>query len=178
MHLSYCLIILWSFRTTTRIASQYKTSWYIWLVLGMRGWGRRTEDREEWRRLLRKVRAQNGTLRHTWNGMNICNSLLRSEVSLVQPVFTFNNIFCFLIYVMSSPSCNQIGIWIDENMSQTRILVNQALSVHITNLVQNWTLSISSYWRVNSFFQVNSASWSRIKSRIVQSDLIKVVPCV
>jgi hypothetical protein len=184
MHLSVCLIMLWSFRTTTRSASQHKTRWYMWLVLGMTGWGRRTKDREQWRRLLRKVRAQTGLLRHRRNGIYIYiyiyiwNSLVCSKVTLVQPAFKFNNIFCFSIYVIFSPSCTQIGIRIDENTSQTRVLVNQARRVHITNLVQNWALSISSYWRLNSFFQVNSARWSRIKFRIAQSDLIKVTPCV
>jgi hypothetical protein len=40
-------------------------------IIGIRGWRRQAEDREEWRRPLRKGRVQNGLQRHTRNGMKI-----------------------------------------------------------------------------------------------------------
>jgi hypothetical protein len=38
-------------------------------LLGVRGWRRRAENRDEWRHALREAKARKGPQRHTWNNV-------------------------------------------------------------------------------------------------------------
>jgi len=59
----------------TRPVGKPRTKWefIIWRdisqILGIRGWKRQAEDREDGRHLLRDARAQNGLWQHQWNGL-------------------------------------------------------------------------------------------------------------
>jgi hypothetical protein len=58
---------------TTRPVGRPRTRWADVVqrdalrLLGIRGWRRRTENRDGWRRVMREAKARKGLYRHTWN---------------------------------------------------------------------------------------------------------------
>jgi len=57
---------------TTRTVGRPRTRWADVVqrdalqLLGIRGWRRRAENRDEWRRLMREAKARKGMWRHIW----------------------------------------------------------------------------------------------------------------
>jgi hypothetical protein len=69
----------------------------------------------------------------------------------------------------------RMWIW-GTGKRQTLLRVREVALCILQISVQNWASSISAYGKVNSFSKTNSARWSRIQFRIVQSDRLKECP--